>query len=118
VSTTVIVLLVMMILFSMNIVKIGQGFTSFLVVAMITMIVMSIFLVFTASPTLYYLVCILSAILATLYLFLDFANIQRCVEQGLDHRVGWTLALGLMVSLVWLYFELLRLLAIFAGRRR
>ncbi|MDP3130451.1 MAG: Bax inhibitor-1/YccA family protein [Bacillota bacterium] len=118
VSTTVIVLLVMMILFSMNIVKIGQGFTSFLVVAMITTIVMSIVLVFTASPPLYYLVCILSAILATLYLFLDFSNIQRCVEQGLDHRVGWTLALGLMVSLVWLYIEILRLLAIFAGRRR
>lgn len=118
VSTTVIVLAVMMILTSMNVVRVGQGFTQFLVVALISMIVMSIVLVFTQSPSLYYLICILSAVIATLYLFLDFANIQRAVSMQLDRSVGWTLSLGLMVSLVWLYIEILRLLAIFAGRRR
>jgi len=118
VSTTVITLAVMMILFSMNIIHIGQGFSSFMVVALIATILMSIVLAFTGSPTLYYFICILSAVLATLFLFIDFTNVQRCVSLGLDKRVGWTLALGLMVSLVWLYIEILRLLAIFGGRRR
>lgn len=118
VATTVITLAVMMILFSMNLIQVGVEFRSFLVVAMISMIVMSLVLVFTGSATVYYFVCILSAVIATLFLFLDFANIRAAVEQGVDSRYGWALALGLMVSLVWLYIEILRLLAIFAGRRR
>jgi uncharacterized YccA/Bax inhibitor family protein len=118
IATTVITLAVMMILFSMNLIHVGIEFSSFLVVALIATIIMSIILVFTGSETLYYIVCIFSAILATLYLFLDFANIRSAVERGADRSVAWTLSLGLMVSLVWLYVEILRLLAIFAGRRR
>ncbi len=118
-ATTIIVLLVMMLLYSMKIIKVGQGFAAFMVIAMIAVIVMSIILIFVGfSGPLYYLVCIGSALLATLYLFLDFRNIQNCVEAGTDQSVGWVLALGLMVSLVWLYIEILRLLAIFANRRR
>jgi len=120
--TTVIVLLVMMLLYSMNIIKVNQRFASFLVVAMISIILMSLISlvfpsVFAYNGSVYFLVCILSALLSAFYLFLDFENIKTCVESGTDASVGWVLALGMMVSLVWIYVEILRLLLIFSNRR-
>lgn len=120
--TTVIVLLVMMLLYSLNIIKVNQHFASFMVVAMISIIFMSLIslifpMVFPYSGSLYFLVCILTTLISAFYLFLDFENIKTCVESGTDASVGWILALGLMVSLVWIYVEILRLLAIFSNRR-
>lgn len=118
-ATTVIVLLVMMLLYSMNIIKVNQRFASFLVVAMISILVMSLIGLFISfDGPFYYLICIVSALVACLYLFWDFENVKNCVETGADASVGWVLALGLMVSLVWIYIEVLRLLAIFGNRRR
>lgn len=118
-ATTVIVLLVMMLLYSMNIIKVNSRFASFLVVSMISVLVMSLIgLIFPFGGSFYYLICILTTLVACLYLFWDFENVKNCVETGADASVGWVLALGLMVSLVWIYIEVLRLLAIFGNRRR
>jgi uncharacterized YccA/Bax inhibitor family protein len=120
--TTFIVLLVMMLLYSMNIIKVNQRFASFMVVALISIIFMSLVSlifqsVFPYNGSLYFVVCILTTLLSAFYLFLDFENIKTCVESGTDSSVGWVLALGLMVSLVWIYVEILRLLVIFSNRR-
>jgi uncharacterized YccA/Bax inhibitor family protein len=37
------------------------------------------------------------------------------VQAGVPSRYAWTAAFGLVVTLVWLYLELLRLLAILQG---
>ena len=37
------------------------------------------------------------------------------MKQGLPERYSWLAAFGLLVTLVWLYIELLRLLAILRG---
>ncbi len=123
ISTTLIVLLIMMLLYSTDIIKVDQRFASFMVVAMISIIIMSIFMLIFgllesgSTSGLYIGVCVLSTIIAALYLFMDFEHIKRSVQLGVDARYGWTLALGLMVSLIWLYVEILRLLAIFSRRR-
>jgi uncharacterized YccA/Bax inhibitor family protein len=49
--------------------------------------------------------------LASLNLVLDFDFIQKGVQQGLPERYGWLAAFGLVVTLVWLYIEILRLLS-------
>ncbi len=49
--------------------------------------------------------------LAALNLVLDFAFIENGSRQGLPKYMEWVGALGLMVTLVWLYIEILRLLA-------
>lgn len=49
--------------------------------------------------------------LAAFSLAADFDSIDRAVAAGLPERYSWLLAHGLIVSLVWLYLELLRLLA-------
>lgn len=117
--TTVIVFYITMLLYSTNIIKVNQRFLSFVIVAMISVIVMSLLGIFLPfGGGLYTLVSLGSALLATLYLFIDFENIKRCVESGTDAAYSWILSLGLMVSLVWLYLDILRLLMIFGRNRR
>lgn len=54
--------------------------------------------------------------LAAMSLIMDFDSIQRGVRQGVPAKLAWTAAFGLVVTLVWLYLEMLRLLAILQGR--
>lgn len=53
--------------------------------------------------------------IAALNLLLDFDFISRGVEHKLPKKTEWYAAFGLMVTLVWLYVSILRLLA--ASRR-
>jgi len=50
--------------------------------------------------------------LAAFSLAMDFEDIQRGVERGLPTKYAWAGAFGLVVTLVWLYLEFLRILAI------
>ncbi|NQX36180.1 Bax inhibitor-1/YccA family protein [Herbiconiux sp. VKM Ac-2851] len=52
-------------------------------------------------------------IMAAYSLVLDFDMIQRGVKSGAPRKYGWTGAFGLMTTIVWLYLELLRMIAIF-----
>jgi uncharacterized YccA/Bax inhibitor family protein len=49
--------------------------------------------------------------LAAFNLSLDFDFIERGVEQRLPRSVEWFAAFGVLVTVVWLYLEILRLLA-------
>lgn len=48
--------------------------------------------------------------LAALFLTLDFDNIETAIQTRAPEAYSWTLALGLLATLVWLYLEILRLL--------
>ena len=50
--------------------------------------------------------------LASLNLVLDFDLVDKGARQGLPARYGWFAAFAIMVTLVWLYIEMLRLLSI------
>lgn len=53
--------------------------------------------------------------LAAFVLILDFDFIENGVKSGMPAKFAWTAAFGLTVTLVWLYVEILRLLAILRG---
>lgn len=53
---------------------------------------------------------------AAFNLLLDFDFVERGVAAGLDRKMEWYAAFGLLVTIVWLYLELLRLLAKLQGR--
>lgn len=53
-----------------------------------------------------------AVVLAAMALISDFDSIQRGVTNGAPRKMAWAAAFGLMVTLVWLYLEFLRLLAI------
>jgi uncharacterized YccA/Bax inhibitor family protein len=49
--------------------------------------------------------------LAAFNLALDFDFIEKGSKEGLPKQMEWVAAVGLMVTIVWLYLEILRLLA-------
>lgn len=55
-------------------------------------------------------------IVAALNLVLDFDYIEQAAQNGAPKYAEWYGAYGLMVTLVWLYVEILRLIALVAGR--
>ncbi|HKI88327.1 MAG TPA: Bax inhibitor-1/YccA family protein [Draconibacterium sp.] len=54
--------------------------------------------------------------IAALNLVLDFSFIERAADAGAPKYMEWYGAFGLMVTLVWLYLEILRLLSKLASR--
>ncbi len=62
-------------------------------------------------------VTVISVVLAALSLTLNFAAIEAGVEAGAPKFMEWYCAYGLTVTIVWLYMELVRLLALLSMRR-
>ncbi|HEY8307138.1 MAG TPA: Bax inhibitor-1/YccA family protein [Lapillicoccus sp.] len=60
-------------------------------------------------------VSLLGVGLAAYSLAIDFDDIGNAVRVGMPEKVSWKLAFGLIVTLVWLYLEILRLLAVLRG---
>ncbi|AGZ39369.1 Bax inhibitor-1/YccA family protein [Actinoplanes friuliensis] len=58
------------------------------------------------------LVCI---VVASLSFILSFNEVEEGVRMGLPQRYSWTAAFGILVSLIWLYIEILRLLSFLQG---
>lgn len=58
---------------------------------------------------------VLVVIMAAYSLVLDFDQIQQGVRNGAPRRYGWLGAFGIMVTVVWLYVEILRIIAIVRG---
>ena len=58
---------------------------------------------------------VLVVIMAAYSLVLDFDSIQQGVRNGAPRQFGWLGAFGIMVTVVWLYIEILRILAILRG---
>ena len=56
-------------------------------------------------------------VVATLNLMLDFDNIEKGAQYNAPKYMEWYSAMGLLITLVWLYLELLRLLAKIARER-
>jgi uncharacterized YccA/Bax inhibitor family protein len=61
-------------------------------------------------------ISVVIVIIAALNLVLDFDFIYQGSKAGAPKYMEWFGAFGLMVTLVWLYIEILRLLALIAGR--
>lgn len=60
-----------------------------------------------ALAILFSLICIG---IAAMNLAIDFEVIQQGIRRGADEKFAWYASFGLMVTLVWLYLEMLRLL--------
>jgi len=58
------------------------------------------------------LTAIIGLVLGVFMLVLDFDFVERGVRNGLEERESWRAAFAMTVSLVWIYTNLLRILAI------
>lgn len=61
------------------------------------------------------LIGVLVVIMAAYSLVLDFDSIQQGVRNGAPRQYGWLGGFGIMVTVVWLYIEILRIIAIARG---
>ena len=121
---------VMLFLYSTNIVKVTGRFIKAMIGIGISIFVMGVIYIissivspgnilvaaFTYNTGLMIGVSALILIYGAFMLVLDFEEVSIIVANGFDKKYEWTAALGLMVTIVWIYLEVLRLLAIFANR--
>ncbi len=63
------------------------------------------------------IVTLVAIVLAALSLVLDFGTIEAGVQAGAPKELEWYLGFGLMVTLIWLYITILRLLALLSRNR-
>ena len=106
-------------------IKVGDRFRTFVIAGMFGMVglgllslVLSFFGIdtgFYGSGGLGFVFALAGLVLGVLMLILDFDFVEQGVAAGLPDREGWRAAFGLTVSLVWIYTNLLRILAILRG---
>lgn len=127
VGATLGVFAVMLVLYRTKIIKVTDKFRRTIIMATLGLMafylvswVISLFGVnigiFSSSSWLGIAFSLFAAGLAALNLTLDFDFIERGAEQGMPKQMEWYAAFGLLVTLVWLYLELLRLLSKFQNR--
>ncbi|MBV1946592.1 Bax inhibitor-1/YccA family protein [Streptomyces sp. BV129] len=61
------------------------------------------------------IVGVIAILLGAFFLTLDFKQIEDGIAYGAPREESWLAAFGLTVSLVWIYLEMLRLVAIFSN---
>ena len=61
------------------------------------------------------LLAIAGVALASFFLVLDFDQVEQGVRAGVPQEESWRAGFGLLMTVVWLYLEVLRLLAILRG---
>jgi len=63
------------------------------------------------------LLAVAGVALASFFLVLDFDQIEKGVAAGVPEKESWRASFGLMVTIVWLYLEVLRLISILRNDR-
>ena len=124
---TIVAFGVMLALYESRIIKVDARFTKIFMTAMISYFVIALISFVTSFfgvgggwgfygvGGLGLLLCAAGVLLATFSLVMDFEVIKQGIAQGMPEKESWRMAFGLVLSLVWLYTELLRLLAILRG---
>ncbi len=126
---TLVAFVVMLVLYRSRLVKVDSRFKKIMMVAMVSYLVIALmsfvaamfgvgggFGFYGVGP-LGILLAVAGVGLASFSLMLDFDSIERGVQMGLPERESWRMAFGLLVTLIWLYLEILRLLALIAVSR-
>jgi uncharacterized YccA/Bax inhibitor family protein len=121
---TLVAFAVMLFLYRSRIIKVNGKFVKIMMVAMVSYLVIALVSFVSALfgvgggwgfygvGGLGLLLCVAGVALAAFTLNLDFASIEQGINEGLPSKYAWTMAMGLIVTLVWLYLEILRFLAI------
>ena len=106
-------------------IKVGNKFRTFVMAAMFGMVALAMLEVglsffgnaigFLGFGGLGLLFSVAGLVLGVFMLILDFDFVEQGVAAGIEERESWRAAFALTVSLVWIYTNLLRILAIFSS---
>lgn len=128
IGVTLMVFLATLLLYSFRVIRVTKRFVAVMSIALFGILllyltgwILTLFgvdLNFWNEPTpLGIGIQIVISIVAALSLTLDFSFIETGVKQGAPKDYEWYSAFGLQTTLVWLYLEVLRLLALLSGNR-
>ncbi|MFJ8433706.1 Bax inhibitor-1/YccA family protein [Kitasatospora sp. NPDC094019] len=95
-------------------IAIAMGFVLLMLVNMVASLVFGADMGLRSGP-LGIVVGLVGIGLGAFFLSLDFAAIEEAIAQGAPQKESWRAAFGLTLSLVWIYVEMLRLIAILRG---
>lgn len=118
---------VMLFLYTSKAFRVTNRFRRFMIGTLIALVVASLFIgilqlvapelgIFNNVPLAIFLTVGL-IIFGAFMLLLDFDYADRIVQAGVPRHYEWVAALGLMVTLIWIYVQVLRLIILIAGRR-
>lgn len=95
-------------------IRVTPKFTRIMMGALIGYLVFAVVTLFTGRPTggLGFLIAVAAVGLATMFIVMDLDQIEKAVAARVPQEESWRMAFGLMVTLVWLYLEVLRLISI------
>jgi uncharacterized YccA/Bax inhibitor family protein len=110
----------MLVVYKTGAIRVTPKFTKMLIGAMIGVIVLSVFDLIASAfgvnthlrdgSTLSIVITLVIIVIAALSFLLDFDQIDKAIKAGAPASYAWYAAFGLMVTMVWLYLEILRLL--------
>lgn len=114
-------------LYKFQIVKVTEQFKSIVIASTLAIatyyLISWVFSLFTSFQPVHYGnsmwsigISVFVIVIAALNLFLDFDRIEQGVQQRMPKYMEWFGAMGLMITLVWLYVEFLRLLSKLSSR--
>lgn len=117
---TISLFFVAMFLYGSRIIDVNKKFTSFVIYASMGFGAMYLVnlgislitgtnLLFSSGP-IPIIIGVLAIILGCLSLLVDLKNVDVATNAGVPSQFKWTLAIGLMTSIVWIYMEILRVL--------
>lgn len=125
---TILTAVVMLIIYRTNIIKVDGKFARIMTIAIgaialyyIVSMVLSLFgvnltMLHDSGPLSIGISLVIIGV-AAFSLLMDYEFIVRASESGAPKYMEWYGAFGLMVTLIWLYLEILKILAKFAGNR-
>jgi len=127
VSCTFITFIVCFALYKYQIVKVTERFKSIVIAATLAIMtyyllswILSFFISFEpihhGNSLMSIGISVFVIVIAALNLFLDFDEIEKGAEKQMPKYMEWFSAMGLMITLVWLYIEFLRLLSKLSSR--
>ncbi|MDD2984817.1 Bax inhibitor-1/YccA family protein [Flavobacterium sp.] len=127
VGATFTTFLVCFLLYKYKVVTVTEKFKSIVIGATITIAIFYVITwllsMFTSFQPVHYGnslmsigISVIVIVVAALNLFLDFDQIEKGAEKQLPKYMEWFGAMGLMITLVWLYIEFLRLFSKLASR--
>lgn len=127
VSCTFITFIVCFTLYKYKIVKVTERFKSIVIAATLAIMtyyllswILSFFMTFEpvhhGNSLMSIGISVFVIVIAALNLFLDFDEIEKGAAKQMPKYMEWFSAMGLMITLVWLYVEFLRLLSKLSSR--
>lgn len=95
-------------------IRVTPKFTRILMGSLIGYFVFGIATIFIGFPSggLGTLIAVGGVVLASMFIVMDLDQIEKAVAAKVPASESWRMAFGLMVTLVWLYMEVLRLISI------